>query len=101
MLAAAFEADESPRVEAPAPTDGPTFATRGAYAERVSVSRRTLDALIARGLPIIGRGRLLRVDVPAADAWLRDHLGDDANPNPGLGVDPVEALARKNAERGR
>ncbi len=54
------------------------FMTRVAYAERVSVSARTLDTLIGRGLPCIGRGRLLRVDVAAADRWLREHLAEDA-----------------------
>jgi len=85
------------------PTSGPVFLTRRAFGERVSLSPRTVDSLIAAGMPCIGRGRLLRVDVVQADAWLRVHLGEDASPNPGLveREDEVTTLARRNAERGR
>jgi phage terminase Nu1 subunit (DNA packaging protein) len=54
---------------------------------------RTVDKLIARGLPVVGRGRLLRVDVAAADEWLRLHLGDEPEDE----GDDVERLARANA----
>lgn len=72
------------------------FLTRTNFAKRVDLSPRTIDTLIGRGLPCIGKGRLLRVDVTAADAWLRAHLAED----PPADDDPVAALARRNATRG-
>ncbi len=75
------------------------FMKRATFAKRIDVSERTVDGLIARGLPCIGKGRLLRVDVARADVWLRDHLGDDA-PETQADEDPDAALARKNASRG-
>ena len=41
------------------------------YARRVSLSERTVWALISQGLPTIGRGRSRRIDVARADEWLR------------------------------
>jgi hypothetical protein len=41
------------------------------YARRVSVSERTVWALVTRGLPTIGRGKSRRIDVARADEWLR------------------------------
>lgn len=77
------------------------FMTRKRFARRACLSVRTVDALIDRGLPVIGKARLLRVDVVAADAWLRAHLGEQVEaPEPVADEDPDAALARKNASRG-
>jgi hypothetical protein len=64
----ALLAEARPRSE-PAPEI--VFAKLGAYAKRVGLSLRTLRDLIDEGLPTIGSGRLRRVDVEAADRWLR------------------------------
>lgn len=81
---------------APPCTDGPAFLARRAFAERVDMAARTVDKLLARGLPHVGTGRLLRVDVRAADAWLRDNLATVGEDEP----DSVTKLARKNARKG-
>ncbi len=72
------------------------FMTRRDYAKRVSLSPRTLDLLIGRGLPVVGRERLLRIDVAGADRWLRAHLADE----PVEPEDEDAALALANATKG-
>jgi hypothetical protein len=41
------------------------------YARRVSLSERTVWALVSRGLPTVGTGKSRRIDVARADEWLR------------------------------
>jgi hypothetical protein len=55
------------------PVDGssPIYLRAAEYARRVSVSERTVWALVTRGLPTIGRGKSRRIDVARADEWLR------------------------------
>ncbi len=65
-LRSAFAA---PRV---APTPPKAFASVAEYAEHVGYSKRTIETLIRRGLPISGSGRLRRVPVVEADQWLRE-----------------------------
>src|SRR5438067_1774403 len=81
--------------EAIAPTTPKTEPTaiymrRGAYAKRVGVCVRTLDAYRDAGLPCVGEGRRLRIDVAAADAWLKRYEAPVAD---------VEERARREARR--
>jgi hypothetical protein len=46
------------------------------YATRVGFSVRTLHDLIGQGLPTIGEGKLRRVEVAAADAWIAARLAN-------------------------
>ena len=66
------------------------FATVANYAHRVGFSRRSIENMIRDGLPTIGVGSGLRIDVERADAWVRLRRA----PRPD--VSPEEA-----AERGR
>jgi len=46
------------------------------YAERWQSSVRTVDNWIARGLPHIKLSpRMIRINIPEADAWLRQKFG--------------------------
>ncbi len=49
----------------------PQLIRLAVWAERSGVSVGTARHWIARGMPVLRRGRVLLVDVPAADAWLR------------------------------
>lgn len=61
------------------------------YATRIAVSERAAWSMVARGMPTIGSGRMRRVDVRRADAWLRDrHEAID---------DAVEKSARASARK--
>jgi hypothetical protein len=55
-----------------------SFMSVGAYAERIGVSLRSAWNLVREGLPTVGKGRLRRVDVAAADAWMRAGGSDGA-----------------------
>lgn len=85
-VAAALDA-RMPKVEPPTAL----YLRARAYAERIAVSERTVWSMIARGLPTIGEGRSRRVDVMAADGWLRQQ--------PGKVDDAVERSARQSARR--
>jgi excisionase family DNA binding protein len=60
-LRAAVGANATPAVE---------YATVTQYAQRQSVCSRTVQKWIRQGLPSHKAGRLLRVNVARADAWL-------------------------------
>ncbi len=66
-----------------------TFMTVAEYGERIGLSKRTVENLIRRGLPLAGSGRLRRVPVAEADAWLREGRAEDA----------LERRARLDARR--
>jgi hypothetical protein len=70
---------------------GPLLMRKGGYAERIGYSVRTLDKLIAAGLPTRGRGKLLRIVVADADEWLLAQAVDD--------LDDVDLLAIRNARK--
>ena len=59
------------------------------YARHVGLSKRTVENLLRRGLPLVGRGRLRRVPVAEADAWMRQGTSQDA----------LERRARLDARR--
>jgi len=46
------------------------------FAKRVGVCGRTVSNWIERGLPVMRRGRVRRIDVAAANAWLGDRGSD-------------------------
>jgi hypothetical protein len=68
----------------------PEYMRAGEFAARMGVSRRTCATGIKRGLPVARSGRVVRVDVAAADRWLRDR----ERPS-----DDVERAARAAARR--
>jgi phage terminase Nu1 subunit (DNA packaging protein) len=77
----------------------PLFATRATFAALIDASTRHVDRLVARGLPVIGKGKALRIDVELAVQWLRDreaheHAHCDA-------TDADEAAGRAAARRAR
>jgi excisionase family DNA binding protein len=74
----------------------PIYLATARYAARLGVSRWTVARLVRDGLPTVGRGRLRRVDVAAADAWLkrRDTSGETA-------IGGIEQRARRAARGAR
>jgi phage terminase Nu1 subunit (DNA packaging protein) len=74
----------------------PIFASRGTFAALIDCSTKHVDRLVARGMPVIGRGRSLRVDVERAIAWLRDVEAHEPASND---VDADEAAGRAAAAR--
>ena len=63
------------------------------YADRISVCKRTVENMIREDMPLVGKGRLRRVPVKEADAWLKARQDDG---------DVVEqALARDRLKRAR
>lgn len=72
-LRAELEALRAERAAPPAPREL-RFMRRRAFAERVGIGLTKLDQLIAAGMPCVGAGRSRRVDVHAADEWMRTHL---------------------------
>lgn len=71
-LAAAFEAPDGPAPAATVPAVAAEYMTPNEYAARVHVTPRTIRKLIQEeGMPSARVGRVLRVPVAAADAWLR------------------------------
>ncbi|MBN4050262.1 excisionase family DNA-binding protein [Desulfobulbus sp. AH-315-M07] len=65
------------------------YETVDGFAERVGVSRRTVDTWIHQGLPVVRSGRLRRIPVEEADAWLKAGGGDAV----------IERRARLDARR--
>ena len=82
-----------------APTKAPLllFARRERYSRRVGLSVRTLDNLLPPAC-WVGAGKLRRVRVAEADAWLSEHLGDEREA--AESGDDVTALARRQARAG-
>lgn len=70
---------------------GPLLLRKAEYAERIGYSVRTLDKLIAAGLPTRGQRKLLRVVVAEADEWLLSQDAGDA--------EDVDLLAMRNARK--
>ena len=97
----------SMRIEAGRPSDpkpvavtaaeGPPakFMKIAAYARRTGYSVRTIENFLIEGLPTVGERRLRRVDVEAADEWIRGRVVRDRE-----GRDAVEEEAREDARRG-
>jgi len=56
---------------APQPVRTHEYVNLGEYAKRIACSLRHVKDLRREGLPCIGEGRALRVDVRAADEWMR------------------------------
>ncbi len=75
----------------------PIYLRVRAYAERVTMSERTVWTFVRKGLPCIGVGRSRRVDVKAADAWLK---GERDQVDDGIERDARRA-ARRAASRGK
>ncbi len=87
-------------VQAPAELGNgdPLLMKKADYAERISVSVRKLADLIKQGLPARGKGRMVRVNVAAADRWVEEHLDDEVVPerdDQGGSDDEIERLARE------
>lgn len=84
-----------PASPGPAKADGPFLMRVDDYARRLSYSTGTIDRLIRKGLPILGRHKGRRVVVDKADRWIEDNLDllnlDDS--------DDLEVLATKNAKK--
>lgn len=70
---------------------GPFLMRKGDYADHAGYSVRTLDKLIAAGLPTRGHGKLLRIVVTDADDWLLAHDAEN--------LDEVDLLAMRNATK--
>lgn len=66
-LSEALEAEHRGRVEQEPVRE---FMRLKEFAARHAFSESTLAALVRRGMPVEGRGRLRRVPVQRADAWL-------------------------------
>jgi hypothetical protein len=54
------------------PTPEAQFVRVAEYAKRLNLSERHGWSLVSLGLPTIGTGKARRVDVRAADQWLRE-----------------------------
>src|SRR5580658_2245481 len=69
--------------------DAAPYLTIQAYADRLSISKRTCRSLLDEGMPSVGSGRGRRIDVQRADDWMRTRRDrvDDA----------VEVQARREA----
>ena len=65
-----LEAEALDEADAKAAPDGAVFVTIKALAAHFGVTRRTVFAWLADGLPSLKRGRFRRVSVEAATAWL-------------------------------
>ncbi len=72
----------------------PKLAKRETFAAIIDASTRTVDRLVARGLPSLGSGRSRRIDVESALAWLRSHPDTLTEPR-----DDDEAIALRAARR--
>ncbi len=70
-------------------TDARPYETVAGYATRVGVSKRTVETLINKGMPIARSGRIRRIPVKEADAWLQAGGADAA----------IERRARLDARR--
>jgi hypothetical protein len=57
-------------IASPSASHEPRFATLQAYAARLCVSQRSIRNWIARGLPSMRMGSVLRIPVNEADRWL-------------------------------
>ena len=77
---------------APAAEPESLYARVADYARRVRVSERTAWNWVRQGVPTIGQGRTRRVDVHAADHWLRARGGEQLD-------DAVERRARTDARQ--
>jgi hypothetical protein len=65
------------------------------YARRTGYSVRTVENFLVEGLPSVGERRLRRVDVEAADEWIRGRAARDQADH-----DAFEEDARRDARRG-
>jgi hypothetical protein len=74
---------------------GAVLMTKKDYGKRVGFSVRKLDDFIRQGLPIQGRGRMLRVPVAEADDWIRSNLDHAEGPG-----NEIEHEARMRARKG-
>ena len=59
------------------------------YADHRRFSKRTVENLIRLGMPISGHGKLRRVEVAVADAWVAENAG----------LDPIDREARRAARK--
>ena len=71
VLALVLAEVEARLAKVPAPTPERIYMRCEQFAERHAISKRTVSKLLREGLPHFGAGKLLRIDVAAADAWLR------------------------------
>ena len=67
----------------------PTYVTVGAFAQRVGVAKRTVENWITQGLPVVRGGRVRRIPIVEADAWLKT----------GGATNGLERRARRDARR--
>lgn len=72
----------------------PKFMPVAQYAISRGFSRRTVETLVEKGLPTIGKGPGRRVDVEFADAWIRAQSAQ----NPDENAD-VRELAKAHARK--
>lgn len=79
----------------PSPEPTPIYMRVAPFARRIGVCERTAWKLVRKGLPTSGTGRLRRVDVAAADLWMKQR-GDGQ-----VGRANVEERARRDARRGK
>ena len=54
------------------------YATIAVFAVHVAVSQSTVRRWIAQGLPVLRRGRVVRIVVSDAETWLRSLRAGDA-----------------------
>ena len=87
-------------MQAPAPTRGPTLLRRREYAERVSMSPRTLDRVLDPAC-FVGMGRRRRVNVALADSYLAASKPADERPaEDSRAPDSDVVVAARRAARG-
>jgi hypothetical protein len=56
---------------------GPMQMTMADYARRTAYAKRTIEKFLSMGMPSVGKGRLRRIPVEAADEWLRTSMAVD------------------------
>ena len=79
----------------------PEFMKVDEYATRVGYSPRTIANFIREGLPTVGRRRLLRIDVEAADEWIRTLRARRQEARDSIAQEAREAARRPSRPRRR
>lgn len=80
------------------PRDVPILAKPGTFATLTDACTKTVHRWVASGMPHVGSGRSLRIDVDAAIAWLREQSTDAPDDDETAGW---RAAMREAGRRGR
>lgn len=75
------------------------LAKRESFALMIDASTKHVDRLVAQGLPTVGKGKALRIDVERAVAWLREQNAQQAAAVVDDDEQAGRTAARRNAER--